>query len=158
MWAVEAPPPRIAMNEPVQESSAIASDQIYSPRPNERQLTARSVVAGCLLGGVVSCMNILYGFENRLVLWRFPDRRHLGVCTLPGSRAFPLGARVQHHPDLRLCCRHDGIGCGLAGGNPRDGPAWIRDSTARVVSLVSLNSVFGRFLRRALASTNDRGR
>lgn len=56
------------MNEPVQESSAIASDQIYSPRPNERQLTARSVVAGCLLGGVVSCMNIYMGLK---IGWSF---------------------------------------------------------------------------------------
>ena len=40
------------------------SDQIYTPRPNERQFTARAVVIGCLIGGIVSAMNIYFGLRT----------------------------------------------------------------------------------------------
>ncbi len=56
------------MNEPAQERPAVKTEQIYTPRSGERQLTARSVVAGCLLGGVVSCMNIYMGLK---IGWSF---------------------------------------------------------------------------------------
>ncbi len=44
------------------------SEQMYVPREDERQLTRRSVVAGCLLGGIVSCMNIYMGLK---IGWSF---------------------------------------------------------------------------------------
>ncbi len=49
-------------------SSPRTSDQIYSPASDERQLTVRSVIAGCALGGVVSCMNIYMGLK---IGWSF---------------------------------------------------------------------------------------
>ncbi len=38
-------------------------EQIYVPQPGERQLSIRAVVAGCLIGGVVSCTNIYMGLK-----------------------------------------------------------------------------------------------
>ncbi len=40
------------------------SDQIYTPKPNERQFTMRAVVIGCLIGGIVSAMNIYFGLRT----------------------------------------------------------------------------------------------
>lgn len=37
---------------------------IYTPEPGERQLTARAVIAGTLLGVVVSAMNIYFGLKT----------------------------------------------------------------------------------------------
>ena len=45
-----------------------ASGRMYAPGVSEAQLTLRSVVAGCLLGGVVSCMNIYMGLK---IGWSF---------------------------------------------------------------------------------------
>ena len=36
-------------------------DRLYTPVPNEAQLTARAVIVGCLIGSVVSCTNIYIG-------------------------------------------------------------------------------------------------
>ena len=56
------------MNDDSGEAGATPSEQIYTPAPGENQLTVRSVVAGCLLGGVVSCMNIYMGLK---IGWSF---------------------------------------------------------------------------------------
>ena len=56
------------MTEHVEGSFSTPADQIYSPQRGELQLTVRSVVAGCLLGGVVSCMNIYMGLK---IGWSF---------------------------------------------------------------------------------------
>ena len=56
------------MNETAAESTPSASEQIYWPTADERQLTARSIIAGCLLGGIVSCMNIYMGLK---IGWSF---------------------------------------------------------------------------------------
>ena len=32
-------------------------ERLYKPLPGEAQLTARAVLAGCLIGSVVSCTN-----------------------------------------------------------------------------------------------------
>ena len=37
---------------------------MYRPHPNERQLTVRAVVAGCLIGGAVATMNIYFGLKT----------------------------------------------------------------------------------------------
>ncbi|HAA54485.1 MAG TPA: hypothetical protein DCE42_06995 [Myxococcales bacterium] len=42
---------------------ALEEGQVYAPQPGEAQLTVRAVVAGCLLGGLVSCMNIYMGLK-----------------------------------------------------------------------------------------------
>ncbi len=42
--------------------------QIYFPPKNERQLTTRAILAGCLLGGIVTCMNIYIGLK---IGWSF---------------------------------------------------------------------------------------
>jgi uncharacterized oligopeptide transporter (OPT) family protein len=44
------------------------SKAIYTPQPGERQLTARALIAGCLLGSVVSCTNIYTGLK---IGWAF---------------------------------------------------------------------------------------
>ena len=56
------------MNDVVAEAPPPANEQIYSPVADERQLTTRSIVAGCLLGGIVSCMNIYMGLK---IGWSF---------------------------------------------------------------------------------------
>ena len=59
------------MSEPnpeIDEHSEAPEEQIYTPRPNEAQMTVRAIVAGCLLGGVVSCMNIYMGLK---IGWSF---------------------------------------------------------------------------------------
>ena len=43
---------------------APASDQIYFPAPGETQFTLRAVLGGCLLGCVVSAMNIYLGLRT----------------------------------------------------------------------------------------------
>ena len=56
------------MNENVEPAVAEVPEQIYRPVAGERQLTRRSIIAGCLLGGVVSCMNIYMGLK---IGWSF---------------------------------------------------------------------------------------
>ena len=56
-------------NNPGEELSAVeASDQIYTPQPGELQLTIRSVLMGCFVGGIVSCTNIYIGLK---IGWTF---------------------------------------------------------------------------------------
>ena len=56
------------MAEPAVANPPSETDRLYTPAAGERQLTVRSVVAGCLLGGVVSCMNIYMGLK---IGWSF---------------------------------------------------------------------------------------
>ena len=56
------------MNDVSAHAPPPANERIYSPLADERQLTARSIVAGCLLGGIVSCMNIYMGLK---IGWSF---------------------------------------------------------------------------------------
>lgn len=56
------------MPEPTEPVSTNIPEQIYSPAEGEHQLTTRSVIAGCLLGGVISCMNIYMGLK---IGWSF---------------------------------------------------------------------------------------
>lgn len=39
-------------------------EQLYTPKPGEAQLTVRAVLVGCLIGGVVSAMNIYLGLQT----------------------------------------------------------------------------------------------
>ena len=56
--------PSAPQAEPVRDSSS----RIYTPAFGEQQMTLRSVAAGCLLGGVISCMNIYMGLK---IGWSF---------------------------------------------------------------------------------------
>ena len=56
------------MSEQPDTKPTAPAEQIYTPRADERQLTTRAIVAGCLLGGVVSCMNIYMGLK---IGWSF---------------------------------------------------------------------------------------
>ncbi len=55
-------------DEAAAEAAGAASDQIYFPQEGERQLTARAVIAGCLIGSIVSCTNIYIGLK---IGWTF---------------------------------------------------------------------------------------
>ncbi len=37
--------------------------QLYTPKPGEAQLTPRAIILGCLIGGLVSAMNISFGLK-----------------------------------------------------------------------------------------------
>jgi len=54
----EAPP------NPHEEASEETSERLYEPAPGELQLTARAIVVGILLGGVVAAMNIYFGLKT----------------------------------------------------------------------------------------------
>ncbi|MDE0625299.1 MAG: OPT/YSL family transporter [Bryobacterales bacterium] len=56
------------MIKSVESDASAVPEQMYSPGADERQLTKRSIVAGCLLGGVISCMNIYMGLK---IGWSF---------------------------------------------------------------------------------------
>ena len=46
------------------DASDQPTEKLYTPQPGESQLTVRAVVAGCLIGGVVSAMNIYFGLRT----------------------------------------------------------------------------------------------
>ncbi|MHC4218463.1 MAG: OPT/YSL family transporter, partial [Planctomycetota bacterium] len=50
-------------SETDQQAETAAPEQLYHPPPGERQLSLRALVAGCLIGGVVSCANIYMGLK-----------------------------------------------------------------------------------------------
>lgn len=52
--------------EPASPSApaAPADERLYTPAPGESQLTVRAVVVGCLIGGIVSGMNIYFGLKT----------------------------------------------------------------------------------------------
>ena len=51
------------MSDP-QAAPEEASDRLYTPEPGELQLTFRSVATGCLIGGLVTCMNVYFGLKT----------------------------------------------------------------------------------------------
>lgn len=53
-----------------EDSEAVLDDleQLYQPQPGELQLTARAVITGCLIGGIVGAMNISIGLK---IGWSF---------------------------------------------------------------------------------------
>ncbi len=51
-----------------QPSDSTTEEPLYTPAPNEAQLTARAVVVGCLVGSVISCTNIYVGLK---IGWSF---------------------------------------------------------------------------------------
>ena len=50
--------------EPPDQNLPRHEDQLYVPSPGEAHFTWRAVVAGCALGGIVSCMNIYFGLRT----------------------------------------------------------------------------------------------
>ena len=52
------------MSEPTPAPAAPSDEQLYFPKEGESQLTFRAVFAGCLIGGVVSAMNIYLGLRT----------------------------------------------------------------------------------------------
>lgn len=46
------------------EAEEAEDERLYRPKKGERQLTVRAVVTGCLLGGLVSAMNIYFGLKT----------------------------------------------------------------------------------------------
>ena len=55
-------------NTASEKPSPSSGEQVYTPLHGERQLTVRAIVAGCLLGGFISCMNIYMGLK---IGWSF---------------------------------------------------------------------------------------
>lgn len=47
---------------------ATHDEQLYVPAPGEKQLTARAVIVGCLVGSIVACTNIYIGLK---IGWTF---------------------------------------------------------------------------------------
>ncbi len=67
------------------------SDQLYQPPPGELQLTFRAVLVGCLLGGLVTCMNVYFGLKTGWSLGGSLIAAILGFSVfrvLPTKRAF----------------------------------------------------------------------
>jgi putative OPT family oligopeptide transporter len=51
------------MAESAQDAQA-QSERIYAPAPGELQLTARALVAGCLIGAVIATINMFFGLKT----------------------------------------------------------------------------------------------
>ncbi|MBR9804093.1 OPT family oligopeptide transporter [bacterium] len=67
--------------------------QLYQPEPNERQLTWRAVLSGCLIGSVVSCTNIYVGLK---IGWAF------GASIISAVLSFSLFSVINGlFPDVR---------------------------------------------------------
>ena len=62
------PPPPPGAEPHAHTSTDTHADQRYFPPAGEAQLTARAVIVGCLVGGVVSCTNIYIGLR---IGWSF---------------------------------------------------------------------------------------
>ena len=45
-----------------------SGDRIYTPSPDENQLTARAIIVGCFVGSIVACTNIYIGLK---IGWTF---------------------------------------------------------------------------------------
>lgn len=64
------------------------SDVKYTPRPDERQLTARALIAGCLVGSVVSCTNIYIALK---IGWSF------GASIITAVLSYSVFASFNRH-------------------------------------------------------------
>lgn len=60
----QGPAPSSGEALPARVLAADADERLYTPPAEEVGLTVRAVVAGCLLGGVVSAMNIYFGLRT----------------------------------------------------------------------------------------------
>ena len=66
-----------------------APEQLYTPEPGERQLTPRAIIFGCLLGGLVSAMNISFGLK---IGWTVGGSL---MAAILGYAAFTLFAKTK---------------------------------------------------------------
>ena len=73
---------------PVAPTEASSDDRLYIPEEGESQLTVRAVVAGCLLGGVVSAMNIYLGLRTG---WSFGGSLISAILAYSLFAALPIG-------------------------------------------------------------------
>lgn len=64
------------------------SDVKYTPQPGERQLTLRALIAGCLVGSVVSCTNIYIGLK---IGWTF------GASIIAAVLSYSIFAMFNRH-------------------------------------------------------------
>ncbi|WP_425400038.1 OPT family oligopeptide transporter [Aeoliella sp.] len=65
----EHPPFASPQNSPDLPDEQVVEDApLYTPQPGERQLTARAVIVGCLVGGIIACTNIYMGLK---IGWSF---------------------------------------------------------------------------------------
>lgn len=64
------------------------SDVKYTPQPGERQLTIRALIAGCLVGSVVSCTNIYIGLK---IGWTF------GASIIAAVLSYSIFAMFNRH-------------------------------------------------------------
>lgn len=71
-------------------AAARPEEQLYDPTPGEAQFTARAVIMGCLLGGVVSCMNIYMGLK---IGWSFGGSLIAAILGFATFRA--MGKKVS---------------------------------------------------------------
>ena len=67
------------MSEQAQATPAPATEQIHTPRPEEREMTSRAILAGYLLREGCLLHEHLNGPQDRLVVRRVADRRHSGL-------------------------------------------------------------------------------
>lgn len=51
------------MSDTENVAAEVEEERLYSPQPGERQLTPRAIIFGCLIGGLVSAMNISFGLK-----------------------------------------------------------------------------------------------
>lgn len=50
--------------DPMSTSAASVEERIHSPAPGELQLTARALIAGCLIGAVIATINMFFGLKT----------------------------------------------------------------------------------------------
>lgn len=46
------------------QEASVSEERLYNPPAEEVQFTWRAVAVGCMLGGVVSAMNIYFGLRT----------------------------------------------------------------------------------------------
>jgi len=86
------------MTDPTPQALAPDDAQLYFPKEGEQQLTFRAVFAGCLIGGVVSAMNIYLGLRTGWSIGGSLIAAILGYAvfaSLPFAKAYtPLEANI----------------------------------------------------------------
>ena len=56
------------MSSPSEPAAEVEQERLYFPPPDEREFSFRSIVVGCILGGIVAAMNIYLGLR---IGWSF---------------------------------------------------------------------------------------
>ena len=100
----------------------------------------------------------LHGAQDWLVGRRLADRRHPGLWPVHGHRPVAVRPGVQHHTDVRVRRRHDGVGRRAACRGPGHAIARLRNPAAGTVRVEPFGGLSGSVLRRAPPKANDRGR